>query len=90
MVLPLIGTAVGLSPADVGLLIGAGGLADFLLFPVSGFLMDRFGRLAAIVPAFSLMGAGLFLLVGLGFLRLGFLLPRLTGADAASEPGPAR
>jgi len=62
VVLPLIGAAVGLSASDVGLLIGAGGLADFLLFPVSGFLMDRFGRLAAIVPAFSLMGAGLFLL----------------------------
>lgn len=62
VVLPLVGEAVGLSPADVGLLIGLGGFADLLLFPVSGVLMDRFGRLAAIVPAFTLMGAGLFLL----------------------------
>lgn len=62
VVLPLIGASVGLSPADVGLLIGLGGLADLLLFPVAGFLMDRFGRLYAIIPAFTLMGAGLFLL----------------------------
>ncbi len=62
VVLPLIGEAVGLSAAEVGLLIGLGGLADLLLFPVSGVLMDRFGRLYAIVPAFTLMGAGLFLL----------------------------
>ena len=62
VVLPLIGESVGLSPADVGLLIGLGGLADLLLFPVAGFLMDRFGRLYAIVPAFSFMGAGLFVL----------------------------
>ena len=62
VVLPLIGESVGLSPADVGLLIGLGGLADLLLFPIAGLLMDRFGRLYAIVPAFTLMGAGLFLL----------------------------
>lgn len=62
VVLPLVGEAVGLSPTQVGLLISLGGLADLLLFPVSGVLMDRFGRLFAIVPAFTLMGAGLLLL----------------------------
>lgn len=62
VLLPLIGEAVGLSPTDVGLLIGLGGLADLLLFPLSGLLMDRYGRLYAIVPAFTFMGAGLFLL----------------------------
>jgi MFS family permease len=62
VVLPLIGTDVGLSASEVGLLVSIGGLADLLLFPVSGFLMDRFGRLHAIVPAFSLMGVGLMVL----------------------------
>ncbi len=62
VVLPLVGIAVGLSESEVGFLIGLSGLADLLLFPVSGFLMDRFGRLFAIVPAFTLMGVGLFLL----------------------------
>ena len=62
VVLPLIGADVGLSPRDVGFLVSIGGLADLLLFPVSGLLMDRFGRLYAIVPAFCLMGVGLFVL----------------------------
>lgn len=62
VVLPLVGESVGLSPADVGFLISLGGLADLLLFPVSGLLMDRLGRLYAIVPAFTFMGIGLFLL----------------------------
>lgn len=62
VVLPLIGESVGLSAQEVGLLISLGALADLLLFPVSGLLMDRFGRLFAIVPAFLLMGVGLFLL----------------------------
>lgn len=62
VVLPLVGADVGLSAGDVGLLVGVGGLADLLLFPVSGVVMDRFGRLFAIVPAFSLMGVGLIVL----------------------------
>lgn len=62
VVLPLIGAAVGLSPSDVGLLIGLGAFADMVLFPLSGVLMDRFGRLYAIVPAFTFMGVGLLML----------------------------
>ncbi len=62
VVLPLIGAQVGLSIGQVGLLVSIGGLADLLLFPVSGYLMDRYGRLFAIVPAFCLMGAGLMIL----------------------------
>ncbi|MEM7322438.1 MAG: MFS transporter [Actinomycetota bacterium] len=62
IVLPLIGVELSLSPAEVGLLVSVGAGADLLLFPVAGYLMDRFGRLKAIVPAFCLMAAGLFLL----------------------------
>jgi MFS family permease len=62
IVLPLIGVQLDMSPAEVGLLVSIGSGADLLLFPVAGFLMDRFGRLKAIVPAFSLMAVGLFLL----------------------------
>ena len=40
--------------------IGTG--ADLLLFPVAGWLMDRFCRLYATVPAFGLMGLGLLIL----------------------------
>ncbi len=64
IVLPLIGVQLNMSPAEVGLLVSIGSGADLLLFPVAGYLMDRFGRLKAIVPAFSLMAAGFFLLAG--------------------------
>jgi len=62
IVLPLIGASLDLSNTSIGLLVAVGTGADLALFPVAGFLMDRFGRLSAIVPAFSLMGAGLIVL----------------------------
>ncbi len=65
VVLPLIAADVGLSPAAVGLVVAVGTGADLCCFPLSGLLMDRFGRLFAIVPAFSLMAGG-FLLLGVG------------------------
>ncbi len=62
VVVPLIGDDLGLSATAVGALVAVGTGADLLLFPVSGWLMDRFGRLFAIVPAFSLLGLGMFVL----------------------------
>ncbi|MEZ5379945.1 MAG: MFS transporter [Acidimicrobiales bacterium] len=59
IVIPLIGEGLGLDPGDIGLLVGIGTFTDFLLFPIAGYVMDRFGRLAAVVPAFSLVGIGL-------------------------------
>ena len=76
VVLPLIGDDLGLSPTTVGLLVSVSTGADLLLFPVAGYLMDRFGRLTAIVPAFSLMGIGLFALA----LADGGLAVALSGA----------
>jgi MFS family permease len=62
VVLPLIADDLGLSPAAVGALVAVGTGADLALFPLSGHLMDRHGRLFAIVPAFSLMAIGLLML----------------------------
>ena len=62
VVIPLIGFRLELSPIAIGALVAVGTTADFLLFPVSGFIMDRFGRLYSMVPAFSLMAFGLLLL----------------------------
>jgi MFS family permease len=62
VVVPLIGDELGLSATAVGALVAIGTGADLLLFPVAGWLMDRFGRLYAIVPAFSLLGVGLLVL----------------------------
>ena len=76
VVLPLIGDDLGLSPLAVGLLVSVSTGADLLLFPVAGYLMDAFGRLTAIVPAFSLMGVGLFALA----LADGGLAVALAGA----------
>lgn len=62
VVVPLIGEDLGLSSTAVGILVAIGTGADLLLFPVAGWLMDRFGRLYAIVPAFTLLGIGLLVL----------------------------
>ena len=62
VLVPLIGDELGLSATSVGALVAIGTGADLLLFPVAGWLMDRFGRLYAIVPAFSLLGIGMFVL----------------------------
>lgn len=74
VVVPLIGDELGLGATAVGALVAIGTGADLLLFPVSGWLMDRFGRLYSIVPAFSLLG--------IGMLVLG-LSPTTTGAIVA-------
>ncbi len=63
VVLPLVAAEAGLSPGAVGVVVAIGTAADLCCFPLSGILMDRFGRLFAIVPAFLLMAVG-FLLLG--------------------------
>lgn len=60
VVIPLLGAALGLDVANVGVLVAVGGATELLLFPLSGWLMDRFSRLAASVPALSLIAVGLF------------------------------
>ena len=62
VLLPLISDDLGLGPTTIGVVVSVGTAADLLLFPVAGLLMDRFGRLFAIVPAFSLIAAGLVVL----------------------------
>ncbi|MEM9038437.1 MAG: MFS transporter [Actinomycetota bacterium] len=62
VVVPLIGDELGLGPAEVGALVTVGTAADLLLFPVSGWLMDAHGRLAAMVPSFGIIAIGLVVL----------------------------
>jgi MFS family permease len=64
IILPLIGESIGLDIAQIGILVAIGSASDIVLFPAAGYLMDRYGRLAAIVPSFSLLGVGLLLLAG--------------------------
>lgn len=104
VVVPLIGDELELDAAAIGLLVAVGTAADFVLFPIAGWLMDRFGRLASMVPAFSLMAFGLALLgfadtvtqavvagVIMGFgngLSAGTMLTLSTDLAPADEPGP--
>lgn len=62
VLIPLFGAAVlGLDAFTVGLIVSAGALVDMLLFYPAGWLMDRRGRKAAIVPCFLLMGLAIAL-----------------------------
>ena len=61
-VVPLYGASIGLDLSDVGVVVAIAGGLDLLLFPVAGWIMDRFGRLYAIVPSFIIMSAGLALI----------------------------
>lgn len=62
VVVPLIGDELGMSATAIGGLVAIGAAADLLLFPVAGYVMDRHGRLWAMVPAFAMLGSGLLLL----------------------------
>lgn len=104
VVVPLIGDDLGLSPTAVGALVAVGTASDLALFPIAGFVMDRFGRLAAMVPAFSLIAVGLSILgvaetttmavvagavMGIGNgLSSGALLTLGSDLAPAGSPGP--
>lgn len=54
--LPLLAVHLGLDPALGAFLIGVTGLIDVVLFPVGGWVMDRFGRIWGTVPTLLLLG----------------------------------
>ncbi len=58
VIIPLWAVSIGVDAATTGLIVGIAGAVDFLLFFVSGLVMDRFGRLWAVVPSLILMAAG--------------------------------
>jgi len=62
VVVPLVGDRLGLSAGEIGSLVALGTAVDFVLFPFAGWVMDRFGRLNAVVPAFSIMAMGMIML----------------------------
>jgi len=88
VLLPLVGVALELRPATIGVLVAAGYAADLVLFPVSGAVMDRFGRRAAMVPAYGLLAVGLLCLVAAdsatGVLVAGLVMGLGNGLSAGS------
>lgn len=69
VLLPVWGLAIGMSDADIALVMGVSGGIDFALFFTSGWVMDRWGRAASGVPA--LIG----LTIGFGLLAASWGLP---------------
>jgi MFS family permease len=62
IVIPLYAAAVlGLDVQQVGWIVSLAAAFDVLLFPVAGWVMDRFGRKHAIVPSFALQAVGMAL-----------------------------
>ena len=59
---PLWAESVGLTPSQTALVFGVAGALDMLLFYPSGWLMDRFGRVAAAVPSMVVLGIGMMTL----------------------------
>jgi MFS family permease len=60
-VLPLWGDQIGLGAAEIGLIFGASGAIDMLVFYPIGMVMDHWGRKWAGVPSLLLMALGLML-----------------------------
>lgn len=64
VLLPLIASLVlGLDLETTGLVVALAGFVDMALFPLSGWIMDRFGRKFAIVPSLVLQSIGMVLLL---------------------------
>ncbi|GAA1417264.1 MFS transporter [Agrococcus citreus] len=62
VLLPLWAVSIGLDGVTTGLVIGIAGGVDFALFFISGWVMDRFGRLWSVVPSLTLMAAAFAML----------------------------
>ncbi|MBB2986055.1 MFS transporter [Terracoccus luteus] len=59
---PLWAESQGLTPSQTALVFGVAGALDMLLFYPSGWLMDRYGRVAAAVPSMVVLGIGMMVL----------------------------
>lgn len=62
VILPLWAVSIGLGDSRTALIIGIAGAIDFALFYSSGQIMDRWGRLASVVPSMVGLGLGLITL----------------------------
>lgn len=60
--LPLWGVSLHLDAQTISVVVGVSGALDFALFYLSGQIMDRYGRLWAVIPALGIMSAGFIVL----------------------------
>ena len=59
VLIPLIGTAVGLDIGAIGLIVSVSATVDIALFYPAGLIMDRYGRRATAVPSSALLALAL-------------------------------
>jgi MFS family permease len=55
VLIPLIGTAIGLDVGAIGFIVSASATVDIALFYPAGLIMDKFGRRSTAVPSSALM-----------------------------------
>jgi MFS family permease len=61
-IIPLWGSAIGLSAAEIGVIFGLSSALDMTMFYPAGIVMDRFGRKWTAVPCLLIFSAGMFLI----------------------------
>lgn len=59
VLIPLIGTAVGLDIGAIGLIVSVSATVDIALFYPAGLIMDRYGRRATAIPSSALLALSL-------------------------------
>ena len=59
VLLPLLGTSVGLDVAAIGILVSISSLVDVALFYPAGLIMDKYGRRATAVPSSALLAVSM-------------------------------
>ncbi len=62
LMIPLWGSAIGLGPAEIGLVSSLTATIDLMMFYPAGLILDHIGRRAALIPAMTLMSIALTLL----------------------------
>jgi MFS family permease len=59
VLIPLLGTSVGLDVATIGFVVSISALVDVALFYPAGLLMDKYGRRATAVPSSALLAVSM-------------------------------
>ncbi|KNC75951.1 hypothetical protein SARC_11530 [Sphaeroforma arctica JP610] len=80
LLIPLQATGMGLSDLTVSVIVGIGWGMDALFAPVSGYMMDRHGRLFCGCLTGLVMAASFFILAGVSIMY-----PPMEGASLAAE-----
>ena len=62
LMIPLWGESIGLNTAEIGYITGAGAALDMCMFPVAGYVMDRWGRKPVAIACLAGLTLGLVMM----------------------------